>query len=106
MFEIFDVLFSIVVVAISYFLGWKAREQAAIRNIDAMNEELMKAQKKDVINIKLERHGGQLFVYNRETSEYMAHASNKEDLEKMLSSKYPNKQFNCSVEELEILNSK
>lgn len=101
-----DVILSFVTVGVAYYLGWRAREQAAIRNIDLMNNEIVEARKKDVINIKLEHHEGQFFVYNRQTSEYMAHAKTKDDLEKMLSSKYPNKQFNCSLEELDLLNSK
>jgi hypothetical protein len=101
-----DILLSFATVGIAYYLGWRAREQAAIRNIDLMNSEIIEAQKKDVINIKLEVHDDQFFVYNRQTNEYMAHAKTKANLEKMLSSKYPNKQFNCSVDELELLNSK
>lgn len=93
-------LIPILTFIVGLLIGWKYREHTAIKNINAVMEAAHHAEKASVIYIKIERVDGQIFVYNRDTSEYMAHAMNRELLEKMLKDKYPGKTFGASTEDI------
>jgi hypothetical protein len=87
--------------------GWKFREIVAMKKIDKLNREIERgyaeAMKKSVIDIKIEVNDGIIFVYDKNTSAYMAHASTKEEIEHLLRTNFPGKVFNCAREELDLL---
>lgn len=89
---------------VGVLVGWKFREYVAISNLNEVMHTIDVNKNSSIIDIKIERVDGQLFVYNRRTSEYMAHASTKSELENMLRQKYPGKNFNASYEDITKLN--
>lgn len=92
-----ELIYAVVSLVIGFIVGWKYREYTAIKNLNAVIEHVAN---NDTIHIKIERVDGQIFVYNRTTSEYMAHAANRELLEKMLKEKFPGKSFGASTEDM------
>ena len=92
-----ELIYSLVFFIFGFIVGWKYREHTAIKNI---NEMVHHFEKDTTIQIKIERVDGQIFVYNKATSEYMAHASNRTNLEKMLQEKFPGKSFGASAEDM------
>jgi len=107
-----DIFFALIIIAnfvCGYLLGWKMREMLAIRRMNdhfiTAQEKLKQLHEKDIVDITIEKHDGTLFVYNKRTSEYMAHGETQEKLEKMLAEKYPGKMFNASTEDMEKMHS-
>lgn len=102
-------LLYIFVGAIWFFIGWKAREIHAMRMmnkvIEQVTEDTVDEFRKKVIDIKVESHDGQLFVYKKDDGSYLAHGDNKTTLEDILNEKFPGKLFNASPEDLEKLNA-
>ncbi len=95
---------------VSFFLGWKMRERHAMRVMDQIMEEMVEDTvdefKKKVINIKVEDHDGQFFVYKKDDGSYLAHGETKNKLEDILNEKFPGKLFNASPEDLEKLDAR
>ena len=95
---------------VCFFLGWKFREYQAMRMIDRLSDEIaeetVKEFKSKVINIRVEDHEGQFFVYAKDDGRYLAHGETKSKLEDILMEKFPNKLFNASPEDLEKLESR
>lgn len=97
---------------IGFSFGWTGREWMAKRRVsqlkheyEEMMSEAMEEVKKDVVNIKVEMHEDQVFVYKKEDGSYLAHGKTINDLEDILTEKFPGKLFNCSKEELRRLES-
>lgn len=67
------------------------------------NKEETPIKSENIIDITIEYADNYIFVYRKNTWEYMAHANNREDLEKLLMLKYPDMKFNCSPEEMRLL---
>lgn len=95
---------------VCFFLGWKMREQRALRMIDRLTEEIaedtLKEFKSNIVDIKVEDHDGQFFVYKREDGSYLAHGETKTKLEDILNEKFPGKMFNATPEDLRKLESR
>ena len=95
---------AVISLVVGFIAGWKYREYLAIKNINAVMEAAMgHSEKATMIQIKVEKVDDQIFVYNKATSEYMAHAANRELLEKMLKEKFPGKSFGASTEDMKKL---
>ena len=106
-----ETLFILGIVAlIAFYAGWKTREIHAMRAMNDIVEEFTENTvnefKKNVVNINVEYHDGQFFVYNKEDGSYLAHGENKTKLEDILIEKFPGKLFNASPEDLEKLESR
>lgn len=99
----------IMVAAIAFLFGWKAREWQATRIMNKFSEQyannLVESFKKDVVDITVEHTDGSFFVYNRTDGTYLAHAESKTKLEDILCEKFPGKMFNATPEDLEKLNT-
>ena len=96
--------------AVCFFLGWKIREQVAQRNIDKIIDEItentLKEFKQRVVDIRVEDHDGNFFIYRKDDGSYLAHAADKNTLEDTLSEKFPGKFFNASDEDLKKLEAR
>ena len=103
-------IFYVVLAVVFFFIGWKMREYHAARIINRMidqaTEESYSQFKSKVIDIRVEEHDEQLFVYRKDDGSYLAHAKTKRDLETMLLEKFPGKLFNASQEDLQKLEIK
>ena len=99
-----DILILIMIALMVYMLGiaagWRAREHRAKEIIEKVLE-LQERDEEDRIHITLEKHNGIVFVYNKKDSSFMAQGKTKEELEAILSSRFPGKKFAVSEEELQ-----
>lgn len=95
---------------VCFYMGWKLREIYAMRIMNKIMEEVAEDTvdefKKKVINIKVEDHDGQFFVYKKDDGSYLAHGETKHKLEDILNEKFPGKLFNASPEDLEKLDAR
>jgi len=53
------------------------------------------------IQITIEKHGDMIYVYNKETKQFMAQGKTQGELEKILLEKFPGKRFAASESDLE-----
>lgn len=95
---------------VCFFLGWRMRERHAERMIDKLTDEIaentLQEFKSKVVNIRVEDHEGQFFVYAKDDGRYLAHGETKRKLEDILTEKFPGKLFNATPEDLEKLESR
>ena len=89
---------------ICFFGGWVARERVAEQRLNQImehvSEHVQDEVKKSVLHIKIEHHNGMYYVYNLKDHSFMAQGSTREELEKSLASKYPEKSFAATHENL------
>lgn len=91
---------------LGFVFGWVLREEMAKRRVDylmkQLGEELEDVAEvaKDLINIKIELHSGQYYVFNKDTDEFMAQAATRKELEDALAKRYPEKRFAATPENL------
>ena len=100
----------IIFAGICFYAGWKTREWQAYRIMDKMIEDISEKTvdefRSKVINIRVEDHDGQFFVYKKDDGSYLAHGETKTKLEDILQEKFPGKFFNASPEDLEKLETR
>jgi len=65
-----------------------------------MNTEIASMEDINKIQISIELKDSMIYVYNKETSMYLAHGPNKDVVESMLVEKFPGKKFAASTEDL------
>ena len=90
------VVFTFVVWVMGVKSGWDARERHAHKItkqfLDAMQEA---EEEEELIHIVIEKHNDMLFVYDKDTKQFMAQGTSKEDVEKVLVERFPGKRFAC-----------
>jgi hypothetical protein len=97
-------LIIIVVAAIAFVGGWKAREYQATRfltNYRKAIEESMAAEISNTILIDIQREGDQFFIYNKATGEFLAQGNSHTEVSVVLSSRFPCKRFIATPQNLE-----
>jgi len=81
--------------------GWKAREEHARQITEKFIGHLQQSQEDDVtIQITIEKHNDVFYVYDRQTNEFMAQGSSKDEVENNLKKRYPGKSFGCAESNL------
>jgi len=74
------------------------------REVDRRLNNIMYAFQQDlnenVIQISLERHNDTIYVYDRQTKQFMAQGKTGKEVEDELVAKYPNKKFAASTEDI------
>jgi hypothetical protein len=91
------------VFALGFILGWILREEMAKRRVDYIMKQLgedLENVASELIQIKIELHSGQYYVFNKETDEFMAQAPTRAELEDSLAARYPEKRFAATPENL------
>jgi len=80
--------------------GWKAREehakQVTEKFIEHIHSSVQQEVEESVIQINIEKHNNMFYVYDKETNEFMAQGSCKDEVENNLKKRYPGKSFGCS----------
>ena len=89
---------------IGFIIGWVMRERWAIRKLNNMlgdlNQNIQQTNDDDKIQINIELKDSMIYIYNKETSMYLAHGATKDVVESMLLEKFPGKKFAASTEDL------
>ena len=84
--------------------GQKAREEHAKlvteKLLDLLQESVERQVEENVIQINIEKHNDMFYVYDRETNEFMAQGSSKDEVETNLQKRYPGKRFGCAESNL------
>ena len=92
------VVFTFVVWIMGAVSGWNAREKHAKTQVEKhfqQIQEFVEEQEEEQIHIIIEKHNDMLFVYDKETKQFMAQGTSKEDVEKVLVERFPGKRFAC-----------
>jgi predicted negative regulator of RcsB-dependent stress response len=92
------VVFTFVVWIMGAVSGWNAREKHAKSQVEKHFhniQQFVEEQEEDQIHIIIEKHNDMLFVYDKETKQFMAQGTSKEDVEKVLVERFPGKRFAC-----------
>jgi predicted negative regulator of RcsB-dependent stress response len=92
------VVFTFVVWVMGAVSGWNAREKHAKTQVEKhfqQIQEFVEEQEEEQIHIIIEKHNDMLFVYDKETKQFMAQGTSKEDVEKVLVERFPGKRFAC-----------
>jgi hypothetical protein len=75
--------------------GWNAREKHAKRQMEKFFANVDEAEEEEQIHIIIEKHNDMLYVYDKDTKQFMAQGSSKEAVEKILVERFPGKRFAC-----------
>jgi predicted negative regulator of RcsB-dependent stress response len=92
------VVFTFVVWVMGAVSGWNAREKHAKTQVEKhfqQIQEFVEEQEEEQIHIIIEKHNDMLFVYDKETKQFMAQGTSKEAVEKVLVERFPGKRFAC-----------
>ena len=82
--------------------GWGLRERVAQRIVDKALERV-EVLKQNQIPIVVEKHQDTVFVYKKDSHEFMAKGSSMAELNLALEARYPGKKFSCSEEHLAVI---
>jgi Flp pilus assembly protein TadB len=88
------VVFTVIAWMAGAVSGWNARENHAKKQVERHFEQLLEHQEEQ-IHIIIEKHNDMLYVYDKDTKQFMAQGSSKEDVEKVLVERFPGKRFAC-----------
>jgi frataxin-like iron-binding protein CyaY len=98
------VLYVFLVFAVGFLVGWNEREKWASRRVDALlnmfNEEVERQAEESRIDIKIEKHEGGFYVFNKDTNEFMAQGQTRKQLEDALAARFSGKRFYADVDNL------
>lgn len=72
-----------------------------VQELDKQFKEKLEKLKEKIIPSRIEEVNGSLFLYNKETNEFLGQGKTLDDLESNVRLKYPNKLFNVSQTELD-----
>ena len=89
------VVFTFIVWMAGAVSGWNAREKHAKRQMEKFFEQVDDAEEEELLHIIIEKHNDMLFVYDKDTKQFMAQGSTKEAVEKILVERFPGKRFAC-----------
>jgi hypothetical protein len=103
---IYDYLLLIVVWIIGAVYGWYARERHAKRTIERLVTEILPQteESNSRIHVSIQKHNGVFYVYDKEKNQFMAQGSTRKELETNLATRYPNKYFAATNEDLKVFN--
>lgn len=106
--EFIDYVTYVVVWVLGAVYGWYARERQARRTIDRFFSQVTEAVDEEVnnsvIQIKIDRHSGVFYVYNKDTEEFLGQGDTRKELELNLAKRFPDQKFTADKESLKVLN--
>lgn len=100
-----EVVILIASIIASFFVGaragWAARERAAKKFVYNYMQQAAEEAKDNVVRIIVTREGSQFFVHNESSGEFLAQGTNHKDIAGVLNSRFPDKTFIATPENLE-----
>jgi hypothetical protein len=97
----------IVGICLGYFLCECVRDirtRIEMREIEKLYDEKITQLKERIVPARIEKENGMLYIYNRDTNEFLGQATTFVELEKTLRNKFPDKLFNVPSKEIEKYN--
>jgi hypothetical protein len=99
--EIFIVVGSVI---IGFSLGWNLRERVAAvkanRLLAELEQQVDEETSEEVIRITIEKDRDILFAYHKDSSQFIAQAKDRAELEKKLAELFPGKKFGVTPQNL------
>lgn len=97
----FEFLLGVIVTISAIYIIATIKLKALNKRIDSQIEKTIGKLRESIIESKLDVVDNRLFLYNRNTNEFIAQGNSFEELEKNAKLKYPGKLFNVPQVELE-----
>jgi len=98
------ILYVLLVFAVGFLFGWNEREKWASKRVDALlnmyDKELEKHVEESRIDIRIEKYNDVYYVYDKDTNDFLAQATNRKDLEEALAARFSGKRFFADVDNL------
>jgi hypothetical protein len=102
--DLYDYLWWVVIWVMGAVYGWYARERHSKRIVDNFMEKIDSAVTEKVsentIRIFIERVKDVYYIYNKENNDFMGQGSTREEVEKVLAERFPNKRFMADTSNL------
>lgn len=95
-----EILAIIIVGAIFFTIGWKARELYAMRVVDSMFKRHMMDTATDTIQVDVHKEGDIFYLYNHKDSSFITQVKSKEELFKYFKEKHPDNNVLMKNEDL------
>jgi lipopolysaccharide biosynthesis regulator YciM len=91
------VVFIFVIWIMGALSGWNAREKYAKKMVEHHFKNIQEfvEDQEELLHIVIEKHNDMLFVYDKDTEQFMAQGSTREAVEKVLVERFPGKRFAC-----------
>ena len=74
--------------------------KSRLKQVEETLEKTLKNLKDRIINSRIEEVNGYLFLYNRDTNEFLGQGKDLKELNDVVMKRYPDKLFNVPQEEL------
>jgi Na+-transporting methylmalonyl-CoA/oxaloacetate decarboxylase gamma subunit len=90
-------VFTFVIWIMGALSGWNARENRAKKQVEKHFKNIQEfvEDQEELLHIVIEKHNDMLFVYDKDTEQFMAQGSTREAVEKVLVERFPGKRFAC-----------
>lgn len=90
-------VFTFIIWTMGAVSGWNARENHAKKQIEKHIQQFIvdEEEHEEELHIIIEKHNDMLFVYDKDTKQFMAQATTQKELEKVLVARFPGKRFAC-----------
>lgn len=101
-----DYIYYIILTVAAFYAGWYVREFSATLCVKSMLAEIRENEEVEDsarMYATIELKDEMIFMYDKTTNEYLGHSTNFADLENMLKSKFPNKTFGISQDDMQKL---
>ena len=99
-----ELLVALFVISMVFLLGalygWNVHERFMDRKFNEVLGAVSKTINENVIHINIEKHDGMIYIYDKETKNFMAQGKTRDEVESVLAEKFPGKKFASSTEEL------
>lgn len=98
-----DFIFYALLVAISFYAGWYFREWSATYRVKSMLAHIRESEEAEESSrtyANVELKDNMIFMYDKETNVYLGHAETFANLETQLKTKFPDKTFAVSREDM------
>jgi len=102
--DLYDYLWWVIIWVMGAVYGWYARERHSKRIVDNFMEKIDSAvtekYSENIIRIFIEQVKGVYYIYNKENNDFMGQGSTREEVEKVLAERFPNKKFMADTSNL------
>ena len=81
--------------------GWTRHQNFLERTMGKMISHVTEEIRKNSIEITIEKHGTMIYIYDKNTKQFMAQGSSRNEIENILHKKFPGKKFVADQKEID-----